>query len=58
MYGTVLLLLLLLQAANYMNNVKLAYDLHDLLLTGENINLVGDFQASGAETEIFIKLRF
>ena len=50
MYGTVLLLLLLLQAANYMNNVKLAYDLHDLLLTGENINLVGDFQASGTET--------
>jgi hypothetical protein len=33
-----------------MNNPKLAYDLHELLLTGDNINLVGDFQASGGVT--------
>lgn len=35
-----------MQVANMTNNIRLAYEIHDLLYTEENINLVGDFQTS------------
>ena len=30
-----------------MNSLSLAYEIHDLLFTGDNINLLGDFKTTG-----------